>query len=302
MTYDLIKKFNLGLNLDASLVELEEFLNRYCEFITSIYFSLPLGIRYYSRTSLEKEYAENREHFLDALNIIKNKGIKLEVAFNTELHDEELERGIEFILKYDINPQEIVCMNSSVQTLKTAFPKAKMISSYCNGYTDVAEMFDAVVLGQHFLRSKERRYDWISKGYEVILLLNNGCSFECMHKKCNTQICSALYTKSLEHYSKDEIYAMQSFFPVELKSLIEGDQYSGDYIFKISNRPLGLEYTQKALYAYLNFIEYTEEDFKENPKNYALFGALTELCKRVDSYHYSAIMKAKKKFTREWTC
>ena len=121
MAYDLTKRFNLGLNLDASLVELEEFLNRYCEFITSIYFSLPLGLRYYSRTSLEKEYEENRERFFDALNIIKNKGIKLEVTFNTELHDEELERGIEFILKYNINPQEIVCMNSSVQTLKTAF-------------------------------------------------------------------------------------------------------------------------------------------------------------------------------------
>ena len=298
MAYDLTKRFNLGLNLDASLLELEEFLNRYCEFITSIYFSLPLGLRYYSRTSLEKEYEENRERFFDAQNIIKNKGIKLEVTFNTELHDEELERGIEFILKYNINPQEIVCMNSSVQTLKTAFPKAKMISSYCNGYTDVSEIFDAVVLGQHFLRNEEKRHYWISKGYEIILLLNNGCSFECMHKNCNAQICRALYNASLERHSKDEIYAIQSFFPVELKSLIERDKYSRDYIFKISNRPLGLEYTKKALYAYLNFIEYTEEDFKENPKNYALFGALTELCKRVDSYHYSAIMEAKKEFIK----
>lgn len=297
--YHLEKKFNLGLNLDADISELDKFFSQNRDLISSVYFSLPLGAAYYSRTKLREEYAENQDQLLNALNIIRANGIKLEVTFNTELNAAELEQGIEYILKNNIDPEEIVCMNSSVQVLKKAFPKAKLISSFCNGYDNVEDGFHAIVLGQQYLRDESKRREWVDKGYEVILLLNNGCSFECMHKKCNSRVCSALYENSRKQYDEEEIYAIQSFFPTELKVLLERDRASDNYIFKISNRPLGLEYTKKVLDAYSTLAQYTETDFDNNPKKYALFGALTELCRRIDKYHYPRIMEIKRSLMKD---
>ena len=127
---ELTKKFNLGLNLDSSLQELEKFFSKNANLISSVYFSLPLGRSYYSRTGLEREYTDHGTYFIDAINIIKRNEMKLEVAFNTELTKRELEQGIEYIYQNDIVPQEIVCMNSSVSILKEAFPEAKLISSF----------------------------------------------------------------------------------------------------------------------------------------------------------------------------
>lgn len=124
--YHLEKKFNLGLNLDADISELDKFFSQNRDLISSVYFSLPLGAAYYSRTKLMEEYAENQDQLLNALNIIRANGIKLEVTFNTELNAAELEQGIEYILKNSIDPEEIVCMNSSVQVLKKGFSKSKI--------------------------------------------------------------------------------------------------------------------------------------------------------------------------------
>ena len=292
---ELTKKFNLGLNLDSSLQELEKFFSKNANLISSVYFSLPLGRSYYSRTGLEREYTDHGTYFIDAINIIKRNEMKLEVAFNTELTKRELEQGIEYIYQNDIVPQEIVCMNSSVSIIKEAFPEAKLISSFCNGDDMVSEEFDAIVLGQGYLRSLEKRHQWLKKGYEVVLLLNNGCSFECKHKKCNAKMCAALYQASLKQYDDNEIYARQSFFPFELRKIIENDECSKNYIYKISNRPLGLEYTKRVLDAYANLTEYDETEFLHNPRNYSLFGALTELGKHSEHYQFSKIMEAKGK-------
>jgi len=83
--YHLEKKFNLGLNLDADISELDKFFSQNRDLISSVYFSLPLGAAYYSRTKLREEYAENQDQLLNALDIIRANGIKLEVTFNTEL-------------------------------------------------------------------------------------------------------------------------------------------------------------------------------------------------------------------------
>lgn len=108
-------------------------------------------------------------------------------------------------------------------------------------------------------------------------------------------MCAALYQASLKQYDDNEIYARQSFFPFELRKIIENDECSKNYIYKISNRPLGLEYTKRVLDAYANLTEYDETEFLHNPRNYSLFGALTELGKHSEHYQFSKIMEAKGK-------
>lgn len=101
-----------------------------------------------------------------------------------------------------------------------------------------------------------------------------------------------MYENSRKQYDEEEIYAIQSFFPTELKVLAGGETALLIIIFsKFRIDPLGLEYTKKVLDAYSTLAQYTETDFDNNPKKYALFGALTELCRRIDKYHYPRLWK-----------
>lgn len=288
-----MKKFNIGLNLEADLKEIEEFFERYSDIIESVYFSVPLGKAFYSRIALEKEYENSSKKLQETIYILKQNNIKSEVTFNTKLSIEEVQKGIECLNQLKIYPDEVVCLNSSIGILREAFPEAYLISSFCNGTETIDSGFNAVVLGQRYLRDLEGRHSYINKGYDVILLLNNGCSFECTHKHCNNRICAALYESSAKKKSAEEIYAIQSFFPEELDYLIQIDEYAEKYVYKISNRPMGIEYTKKVLEAYSMLKNSSCYNLDVERENYALFGALHQLCRRIQSYNYECIKKIK---------
>lgn len=293
-----MKKFKIGLNLDADINEMEKFLHDNQQFLHSIYFSLPLGANYYSRKSLAKEYEGNTEKLIIFEKMIKQFDIKTEITFNTNLGQYEINKGIDFILKHDIVPDEIVCLNNNISILKETFHRTKFVSSFCNGVQNILPAYDSVVLGQSFLRNIAARHKIYTQGYSIVLLLNNGCSFSCNHNDCNTNICQSLYLESQKIYTVNEIYALQSFFPEELTMLEKMDKYSREYIYKISNRPLGLKYTKKVLNAYANQINSKQFELDKNREDYALFGALHELCKRIQEYEYNKIIDAKRVFNR----
>lgn len=288
-----MKAFNIGLNLDASLKELDSFFASYAHLISDVYFSLPLGKTFYTRRGLIREYEDNESKLMDAIGMIKQYGIKTEITLNTRLRQDELVKAIDYIYLHNIVPDEIVCLNRSLDMLKEAFPKTEFISSYNNGFSDVDEKFDSVVLGQKFLRDEKARHAFIDKGFQVVLLLNNGCGFDCNPEYCDSAHCSHSYQASLKTHTFDEIYAIQSFFPEELASLLESDPLAHTYKFKISNRPLGIAYSEKALNAYSTPIFTTATEMEKEPSNYALFGALHSLCMRVNDYDYRAIMATK---------
>lgn len=288
-----MKLFNIGLNLDASLHDLELFYSTYNHLISDVYFSLPLGKTFYTRRGLIKEYEGNEKKLIDALSIIKQYGIRTEVTLNTHLHHDELLKGIEYIYGNNIVPDEVVCINESFDVLKDAFPKAEFISSFNNGFTKIDTRFDSVVLGQRFLRDENARHSFMNSGFKVVLLLNNGCSFECNPRFCDSAHCSSAYRASLNTYTFDEIYAIQSFFPEELASLLEHDPFAQTYRLKISNRPLGLAYSEKVLRAYSTPIFTSAAEMNKDPSNYGLFGALHSLYMRINDYNYQAIMIAK---------
>lgn len=290
-----MKKFDIGLNLDADINKLEHFFMYYSKWINSVYFSVPLGQAYYSRRTLKKEYENNSKKLQEIICILYENNIKTEVTFNTKLSPEEIYLGIDCLNRLEIFPDEIVCLNSSVEILHRAYPKSYLISSFCNGTERINSNFNAVVLGQSYLRSEEARHEYVDNGYDVILLLNNGCSFACNHKHCNGKICTALYDSLAKEKNPNEIYALQSFFPEELEYLIAKDTYSNKYIYKLSTRPMGLEYTKSVLEAYAMLIDSSNYELDTNRENYALFGALYQLCKRVDIYDYKYIKQLKEK-------
>ena len=76
------KKFSVGLNLSEPEKDIIDFMEKYHEVLNSVYFSLPLGRTFYSRTQLEQEYRDE-EKFLRIVQAIGQYGIRREVTLNT---------------------------------------------------------------------------------------------------------------------------------------------------------------------------------------------------------------------------
>ena len=72
------KKFSVGLNLSEPEEDIIDFMEKYHEVLNSVYFSLPLGRTFYSRTQLEQEYRDE-EKFLRIVQAIGQYGIRREV-------------------------------------------------------------------------------------------------------------------------------------------------------------------------------------------------------------------------------
>lgn len=289
-----MKAFNVGLNLDAPVDELNDFFTKNSELLDSVYFSLPLGQSYYSRGKLTDEYKDNDSKLLEIIDIIRYNGIKTEVVLNTALNHDQVNVAIDYIYTHNIIPDEIACQNSSLSLLKSAFPSVSFTSCYNNGTKEVDKRFDSIVLGQSYLRDISKRNEWINKGFNIILLLNNGCSFFCNPNIiCSLSCCKNQYARSRQNMSASEVYAQQSFFPEELRALALTDSCFFDYRFKISTRPLGLDYTRSALNAYARMLNTSEFFFEQDHKNYLLFGAMSQLALHFDEMTYGEIMSNK---------
>lgn len=282
-----IKKFSVGLNLNEDLEKLELFFKEFGTYLSSVYFSVPLGNKYYSRDMLAKEYS-NESKFLQAVRLIEKYEIRTEVTVNTYgLKEEDLKKIHTYLISNNIIPDEIVCLVGYSRYFRKAFPMAEIKYSFNNSQLlrntedEILQFFDTVVVGKEYLRSEEKRHNFIKKNKKVVLLINSGCSFECRNGCGTTAYCNAILNKNLKEKDLNYLYALQSFFPEELHNLMRQDSYKDMYRFKISNRPLGLDYTRNALEAYINWdSENTLEAIEEDSKVFSYFCTMGVLLKK----------------------
>ena len=122
----LYKKFSIGLSLGESISEIDDLLNEYDKWINSIYFSAPLGRKFYSRAKLAEEYDGNEDKLLTVLRHIKEHQIRLELTLNTrDLTDDELASAVLFFRDNGLNPEEIVCLKGYAGFLRRFAPGAR---------------------------------------------------------------------------------------------------------------------------------------------------------------------------------
>ena len=259
MKTNFVNKFSVGLNLNEDIKTIRQFLNEYNTVLSSIYFSLPLGKKFYSREMLEKEYFDENK-FLKAVELIKCMQIRTEVTVNTYgLNNIDLNRIKHYLTKQDIIPDEIVCLEEYAAFFREKFPNIELKYSFNNKLPvdmndeNIMKYFDTMVVGKNYLRDEKKRHEIIRNGKRIVLLINNGCSFECNNGCGTTEYCERIFLHNLQKKDINYYYALQSFFPEELQELMVQDQYGSCYRFKISNRPLGIEYTKKVLDAYMNW-------------------------------------------------
>ena len=131
---------------------------------------------------------------------------------------------------------ELASAYESTGDYAKAFPNCELKYSFNNtDYQDIPKCFDTVVVGKRYLRSKEMRHQLLESGYNLVLLLNNGCSFTCPGPCRNGTECRKIVAQQLLTSTPSELYALESFFPEELTRLLETDSCSDQYRFTVDS-------------------------------------------------------------------
>lgn len=299
--YDLKKTrcFSVGLNLNETIEDYMLFLKEYGEMISSIYFSPLLGRKFYSRTELEDECdkEDSLSKLKTLLDMFRRQGIRSEMAVNTfGLSDGDIDSICHFTTENDIVVDEVVCLAQYGKQLKELYPDSEIKYSFNNPKIKMEDLmyFDTVVAGKELLRDKAARHRLVESGKDIVLLLNNGCSFACHYPCGDSEFCGKILDESLRKYDLDYLYAQQSFFPEELKRLLDTDSYASRYRFKISNRPLGLEFTRRELDLYSG-LGSVEELIRQNTDNYGFFCVMYQMFVRRFELDLDSVIRYKEK-------
>ena len=89
------------------------------------------------------------------------------------------------------------------------------------------------------------------------------------------------------------LYAIQSFVPWELEQLCENDPYADKYRFKISNRPLGMQFTKNVIQYYAYGVDVSVL-ISQSTDNYGYFCVMQQLFAHRNEFNYEEIMNIKK--------
>ena len=273
-------KFNIGLTLSTNLKKFKCFLENYQQHIESVYFSLPLGVNHQTRQKIDRFFSrkKNVEMFWEMLRMIKGHGIELELLLNAyTLSPADVQAASQMLQAHQVEIDAVCLQDPLYEEAVRCFPGKKMIYSYNNGLRTVAD-FDAIeqkhsydyyVVGSASIRNNALFRHIRQAGKKVILLVNNGCSFNC--RWCRTPgSCMKTFKQNLKTHSVEYLYALQTILPNEL---YDGtiDLSSVD-LLKFSNRTSDLKYTQKGLDSYVSgtMLRY----IRRNRMNYSLYARM----------------------------
>lgn len=296
----LYKRFSIGLSLETTVNQYRRILDTYENYIYDIFFSLPLGKMHHTRGQTIQEFAKPgaNDQFFSILKLMKSRGIKLEVALNSPmLKEEHIEESLEYISKY-IDFDSIVTLESYGYIINERFPDKALVYSYNNEIREkrqidlIPPVFQEVVLGSSFIRDIDAMSSVREKGFRCKLLVNNGCSFNCMWCS-HASACRPAFLRNLERFTPEELYSLQSLFPWELHKYILS-RVDIDRI-KISSRPSNYDYLNKCLYSY---IANEEREFIKEPGYYNLWGRLGHFSRYYDTFDFNRINDIKEKI---WT-
>lgn len=258
MSIDFTQKFNVGLTLKTSVARAKKFFAEYARYIGEVYFSLPLGDKYHTRQTIRNRLTKPRDvkKFWQLIDIVRANGIRLEMVLNTYgLTDADIEATGAELARRGVDIQSVCFMDEYYDAVTRVFPGKTYICSYNNVFHSTKEMeriqnrYDYYVLGGALIRDNAAfRYVNEVKNAKVILLLNNGCSFNCPGY-CNAEHCKPVFLRNKKKHSLNYLYALQSVLPPELH---DGTiDVSAVDAFKISNRSSSLKYAARCIDSYM---------------------------------------------------
>lgn len=272
------KFFNVGLTLDTDYTQLNEFLLEYAPYIKEVYFSLPLGERFQTRSNIGRQFenAATVALFWDMLALIKRFDIRLELVLNTyHLSENDVACAAKMLQERKVDVDSVCVLDEYYAWAVRYFPNKEYVFSYNNGLKRLEDIravknrYDYFVVGNCNIRNNELISYLHGEGIKPILLVNNGCSFHCNCCK-SSRLCKEVFERNLQTYGLDYLYAEQSLFPCELQ---EGFVHTSLVdMLKISNRSSPIPYLKKCIDSYSGnrVLKYIEE----SAENFSLWGRL----------------------------
>ncbi len=265
--------------------------------IYSLYFSPPLGDKFHSRTLISEQLQkkENIDKLEKVIKLCSENDIVVDADLNVSgLNVYEVTQFIEYVRQRPYIT-EITTLKQYGDNIHEALQDMKLIYSFNNFYSgeELNPYYDTIVLGKNYLREIKKINQLTSNGFDLKLLLNNGCSLQCATCLRGVENCEQTVVKHLETKTINQLYAEQTIFPWELyEMIIRLNDYSKIF-FKISNRTSGYEYLRKCLDAYIG-LAYVKPYIDENICNYSLFCRMVPMRKRFEGLSYSCIEEEKR--------
>ena len=297
-------KFSFGISLEIKLEEYKNIIEEFKSYISSAYFSLPLGNDFHTRRGVIEEYStkDATRKLYEIIKLLKSNNIKLEIVINQyNISREKLTEAVKYI-QDNIEFDSICTLDEYAEFIRKHFPKAYLIYSFNNRnitYQDViriSKLYNQVVLGRKFLRDIKMMNYIRNTGLDIKLLLNNGCSFNCGTCRAGGAQCKKVFNYNMSKYSVNELYALQSFWPFELEILNQNINIEEIKEFKISSRPCSYEYLRNCLESYIFHQDKKEEEYlEENMDNYRLWSRLAHFTPYFKELDANKIKKIKEK-------
>lgn len=293
------KRFSVGLALDTSLQEFNEFLDRYAKYIDNFYFSLPMGDKFHARTRVMEQMRDLKivELFWKLLECVRSHKIKLELVLNNgRVSCDDVKQSAQMLRNHGIDVDLVGITDEIYDDVKAFFPTQKIVYSFKNhthtqkDFAALVNQYDEIVLGRQNIRNTQL-FSFIQRELHsnVILLLNNGCSHIC--GGCTTlNNCHRAYYQEKFRHNPEYLYALQSILPFEIHSgLLD---VSDVHLFKISSRNASVQYIEDCLNSYIFCVE--EPYIKRNTENYMLWSRLAWHSEFFDCFSLGRIKTAKK--------
>lgn len=294
-------KFSVGLAMNTTVMEFEEFLKKYAFFIDNIYVSPPLGDQYHGREYVKEQFHDpgNVEKFWRLLELLQLHEIDLEVVFNTDILQAEdfqcVKREFE---KRGIAIKKIAVFDKYIRDVQFLFPKSKIVKTVNEmpnsiaGFRKLPDEYDEIVIGRQYIRNTEVLHIIKEQLRAVpVLLLNNGCSFYC--GGClEMSHCKNTYESSAKKMTPEYLYAQQSILPYELHEKWLDIWEIG--LLKLSTRNADMEFTARCIDSYIR--NNAENLIKEKVFNYLLWARLKWHIPYFKEFDYDRIKDIKRKF------
>ncbi len=298
----MINKFSFGISLNIKLDEYEELLKEYHKYIKSVYFSLPYGDEFHTRYSVIEEYNQinSSDKLYAILNLFKKWNINLELLLNQyNIPEVKCRDGIKRV-KDIIEIDSICTLDEYIPIIDEVYPEIYLICSYNNNIKNIMDIkninnrYNEIVLGSTFFRRPDL-LDMVKEfRYDTKLLLNNGCSVNCYSCRYGAKKCREVFLNNLKTKNIEQLYALQSFFPMELEKLVKLTKHNITEL-KISNRPCTYKYLRNCLESYIKNVD-EKKYIKENINNYHLWCRLNHFCDYYDEFNLERIIDIKNTF------
>ena len=243
------KKFAIGVSLSLEPYEYNELFKKYGKYIKEIYFAPVINDEQYTLHSEIAEQFKDTKFMSDRTkqicDLAKEHGIMLNIVINSSSSSNPsvVIRARDWWRKWGIIPHKItVTDNLAVAAFVYSPLSCETVSSFNNNLefkdgefsVDCIEFYDEVVLGGRNLRNREMIKELHKANCNVEILLNNGCSFNCLY--CSTkksEFCEDIVDENIKKNGLLFHMAQQSVYPSEIERYYNHLNIS---TYKISSR------------------------------------------------------------------